>query len=244
MHLSMLMPDPMHVLHLGVLQWVIAAALLVLCRTGRWGEAAGDWKKRLAVQLRAAFSSFTTWCAAHAAPTSQRVFTPGMLGRGDDQTSFATFKGKAANNRWTALWLNDAFYESGHASLEAAVLWGFCDVLHLLHNVAAPAFSPQEASRFAHSCAIALSCYAELQALAASAGEALWPLKPKVHQMAHMADCVSQTRANPSWHWAFCDEDFNAKVVGMCKVAHPRTLTLRVVQRHTLRWRLRLHDEA
>lgn len=244
MHLSMLMPDPMHVLHLGVLQWVIAAVLLVLCEAGHWGRPTGDAKTRLAVQLRAAYACFKTWCLAHAARTSQRVFTPGMLGRGDLQTSFAEFKGKAANNRWTLLWLNDVLYDVGQPSLEAVVVWGFCDVLHLLHSVQEPQFSQREAAQFSRSCLMALCCYAELQRLAQASGQALWPLKPKLHQMAHIADSVAETRANPSWQWAFCDEDFNAKVMAMCRVAHPRTLTLRVAQRYMLRWRLRLSQSA
>jgi hypothetical protein len=149
--------------------------------------------------------------------------------------AFPTFKGKAANSRWVCVWLSDVMYELGEVTKEAALMWGLADALYILHEEEDAWLTQVVADRFAASVRLALLAYSALAAEAAAASLPLWCLKPKHHQLDHMADLVRRTRQNMRWHWAFADEDFNAKVMAISKSCHPKNLVRRTIQKYALR---------
>eukprot|EP00969_Alexandrium_andersonii_P164113 7253139-Alexandrium_andersonii.AAC.1 len=77
-HLSMVQPDIMHVLHLGVCSFAVGSELIILCGRGHFGNFTGNQHVRLASALRAAYARFGAYCASRAVSTSQLCFTPGM----------------------------------------------------------------------------------------------------------------------------------------------------------------------
>ena len=140
------------------------------------------------------------------------------------------------------MWLNDFLYDVGDSqSLEAIVVYGFTDQLHLLHSTKAPAFTQAEADRFAHSGRMALQAWSVLARRAQAKQQFLWQLKPKLHAWDHLTRDVASTRANPAALREFRDEDLNGKIVRLPRSgrlgASRKTLAKRVRQR----WRLLLY---
>ena len=245
-HLSMLICDPMHVLHLGVLQWAIGNMLVILAGEGFWGHFAGLQKKRLDKALRVAYGEFIAWCKGRACYPSQGTFNANSVSRGEDGLSFPEFKGKAANSRWIALWLNDVLYRNGpEHELESGLFWGLCEMLHLMHIVPGPWFPTNVACRFARACRVALLSYGALARAARADGLPLWCVKPKHHQLDHLGTVVRTARLHPGFHWAFCDEDFNGRITTVAKACqHPHVFSKRVLEKYSLNVWLGLESQC
>ena len=69
----------------------------------------------------------------------------------------------------------------------------------------------QEAESFVACGQALLRSYAALSHQARARSLRLWPLRPKLHQLAHLLRGVQQTHVRPGW--AFADEDFNQLVM-------------------------------
>ena len=235
--LCMLVCDPMHCLHLGVLQWAIGNMLVILAGEGLWGTFTGERKPRLDKALRIAYGQFKAWCKARACYLSQPTFTANCINRGDNgANNFPEFKGKAANARWVTLWLCDLLYRSGPAhELESGLFWGLCEMLHIMHMWPGPWLRADEASRFARACRVALLSNAALARAARADGLPLWCIKPKHHQLDHLGAVVQATHVNPKVQWAFCDEDFNGRITKIARVCNqPHLFSQRVVEKYYL----------
>ena len=113
---------------------MIGNLMVILAAPGHWGIFPGDAATRLNFAMRVAFGEFSQWCRSRAVHTSQEVFTGAMLNRSDSRSTFPRFKCKAANGRWVATWLNDVLYTRGRCELEEVVIWGACDLLHVMHS--------------------------------------------------------------------------------------------------------------
>ena len=233
-HLDMLACDPMHCVHLGVLQWIIGSLLVVLAQSGHWGIFAGDAVTRLNLAMRVAFGEFVTWCKQRAVHTSQEPFTAAMLNRSEKQAVFPKFKCKAANGRWVGMWLNDVFVTRNVLGLEAAVIWGVCEMLHIMHEHHRAFLSRREASRFVRGGTCMLRSYAALALKAKGDGLALWCIKPKHHLLSHLIDHVGSSCENPSVFWTFCDEDFNGRMAKMSGNLNAKQFSLRAMERYVL----------
>ena len=240
--LCMLVCDPMHCLHLGVLQWAVGNALVLLSGEGRWGVFEGQRKHKLDKSLRVAYSEFQPWCRCRAISTSQPVFTANSVNRGESPNSFPEFKGKASNTRWVTMWLCNVLYHIGPRT-EAALFWGLCEMLHIMHVFPGPWLTGRVAQRFARACRVALLSYGCLARAAKADCLPLWGVKPKHHQLDHLGEVVARTHMHPGYAWAFCDEDFNGRI---CKVAaacmHPHVFSLRVLEKYSLKVWLSLED--
>lgn len=130
-----------------------------------------------------------------------------QVNRGESNFTFPEFKSKAANAKHVCTWLADVLYKHGHDTDAAALMWGLADVLHCMHTWERPWVCDADACRLERSGRVALLAYSALAKNACDDGLPLFCLKPKHHQFDHLLMLVKRTGLNPSYHWAFCDED-------------------------------------
>ena len=75
-------------------------------------------------------------------------------------------------------------------------------------------------------------------------GNRRWHILPKHHEFLEMLLAATRTRLNPSYHWAFADEDYVGMVAELGKICHARTMTVSVLRRYSIRYRLHLYRET
>ena len=244
-HLSMIMCDPMHSIHLGFAQIAVGSMLVVLAMQGEWGMFAGRRKERLNAALRKAYGDFVTFCRRSGAHTSQPTFDAGMLNKAETDLDFPSFNAKAHNTRWVVMWIAVLLYTKQSPGPEAALFWGLADVLHIMHEIPGPWLTEELAVRFYNSGMVALLSFAHLALAAKRNNIPLWPCKPKMHQVDHLCQLVLQTRLQPSYAWAFADEDFNGRMVKMAyKVEHPLQFSKRTMEKYCLQMFLSVKQAA
>ncbi|MCP4238933.1 MAG: hypothetical protein GY772_00030 [bacterium] len=244
-HLRMIMPDPMHTLHLGVCQWAVGSVMITLCELGLWGRFGhGDKVSKLNAQLRCAYTEFRGWCRRNNVRCSQPEFTAASMNRGDTPHTFPEFKAKAMNTRWVTAWLAEVTCNYDASSTEAILMWGLADLLFVMHGARNPRLSPADARRLERAGRVALLAYGDLARSAAERALPLYCIKPKHHQLDHMLHRTLQTNCNPRYAWAFCDEDFNGRVVRLMRLGQPRHVALRAVRQYALRLYLSLKDAS
>ena len=241
-HLTMLTADPMHVLHLGVLQWAVASLMLVLCSRDFWGTFAGNVVVRLNSQLRVAYVAFRDWCRARNVSQSQPPFSAVIFNRRDDQWVFPELKTKAANTRWIALWLDSVMQNTGDVTAEVSMMRGFAVMLELMHGCEKPYLSQLEADEFGRAGRVALLSYSHLAGQAYSNGLPLYQVKPKHHQLDHLITKVESTLMNPRFNWAFGDEDFNGRITALVRGKYSSKFVSRAMQKYQLRMYLSVKD--
>ena len=149
-HLTVLICDPMHALHLGVFQWIVASVMVLLAEAGEWGVYRGERIVRLNNALRRAYRHFKEWCRQHGINTSQECFTAASTGRAEDAHSFPQFKGKAANTGRVIEWLHAVYDAKGQRCLITCLLWGCCEMIAVMRDHKGPFLSADAARRFAH----------------------------------------------------------------------------------------------
>ena len=243
-HVSMLICDPMHALHLGICQWAAGSMLFILAWDFKqWGVFHGPQKTRLDGALRKAHAQFRKWCRARAIYTSQAVFSTNSIGKGEDFKAFPALAGKAANLRWVTMWLNDVLVKRGERTLEAALFSGLADMLYIMTEVPGPWLSQPQADRLFVAGRSALLAYGALAMLAKSRGHALWCVKPKHHQVDHLISAVKESRIHPGWAWAFADEDFNSRVMKLARhVKRRHLMSQRLLERYAIRMLLMVQN--
>eukprot|EP00974_Lingulodinium_polyedra_P007402 704077-Lingulodinium_polyedra.AAC.1 len=119
-------------------------------------------------------------------------------------------------------------------------------MLYIMHDACPDEFwLPKDmAGRFAKAGRIALLAYSDLARAAKESNLALWPFKPKHHQLDHIVSLVSASCWHPARNWAFCDEDFNGRIMAMVKSSDPRALIQRTMQKYSLRLCLSVRTDA
>ena len=233
--LSMLVCDPMHAIHLGVLQWACGSLLVVLSGLGVWGSFIGTQKQKLDAALRVAFGQFKRWCQRQGVHTSQLLFTAARVNRGDDNNAFPVLACKAANAKWITYWLSDVLWHRGTMCLEAAVFWGLAEMLHIMSMRVGPWLTQATAARFQSAGRVALVAYAELAREAKRNRQPLWVLKPKHHQVDHLCTVVAETCLHPGYAWAFADEDFNGRLMKIARsCCAPHKFSATVLEKYIL----------
>ena len=93
-----------HTDHLGVAQWLVAAALLDFADA--LAHAPGDWQCRCNRALRDLYFTFKDWCGKNGFESPQRQFSVAMLSMSDGRLCWPEFKSKPHNTyvvgRWCA----------------------------------------------------------------------------------------------------------------------------------------------
>lgn len=198
---------------------------------GKWGFAGDNLDECLA----RAHLEFKEWCRVNRVNCSQPVFSTLRLHYGGFEFPFLA--AKAWNSRCVSAWQADVVAAMCSDGLDAEQ----ADTLSLLKSITygIHAFytGQEHGGRFlSQSEADIIKCafYKSVKAFKKiairrnQAGFRLWPLKPKWHALAHIADDLSSgARENPRTFHCFRDEDVMGLVKKSgsqfmyCALAHP-----------------------
>lgn len=234
--------DIMHTLELGILQVAIPSALQELATTAP-AEVAGAGSifgmGPPAARMCEATRQYHRWCAVNGVASKVSRITPAWI---EGATPAISQKhAKAAALRSMMYWLRDicvaAAGGSGHSALRAA----FFDCLVKADEVmrAHGRFLPAQAGEdLAKHVEDALLAYNALAVSSFRAGARLWPLKPKLHALTHIA--YDHCRVNPRSVHCYADEDMVGRVKRIYIRCHPSSAPLRSLERYvlhtTVRW--------
>lgn len=125
-----------------------------------------------------------------------------------------------------------AFFSCGPARLPEAggtrcvcvclpheAMWSYAE-LHYIMDVAPRYMLPAQIER-AHACGNAfLIAYQRLAEIALTQGRALYHLRPKLHEAAHMVLNIAATGYNPRYLACWADEDFIGRVCHLAKLTN------------------------
>ena len=210
--LLMCIPDPMHLVHLGVCLVTIGSTLFLLLQRGMFGVFGGKRSVRISCGLAAAYVRFKSFAKRNRLGHSQHKFTIGMAGMSKPK-KFPEMKAKAHNAAVIVQWLNYEVRRDPAASdLERSCLESLAGVLAMMHaKRSSEQFTATETMMFVQCGRAYLSSYSLLSSQARRLNVKLWPMRPKHHQMLHLVNMVRDTHARPGW--AFADEDYNGQVL-------------------------------
>ena len=171
--------------------------------------------------------------------SSQRMFTHHTLGL-TALGSWNMFKGKAANTLKVLCWSSEKLAPMAATDFErnmAACLWGFAEVFHI-SEAAGQRLSQDEAQRLEFARRAACQGYVRCTQHCISAVPVMssFPLKPKLHYFDKSIRLACESLTNPTWSWAFADEDFIGRIKKMAHRTHFLTVGLRCLERWQLKW--------
>ena len=203
--LLMVIPDPMHMLHLGVLLVTVGTVLALLLERNVFGVFHGCRQAKLYAGLRAAYVQFRKFTRRHRITQSQTRFTVGMLGM-HKAKHYPEMKAKAHNSAVLLQWVNFELRKDPSASLlEKSCVESLAGLIALQHKRGP--FEAGEAHLYVQYGRAYLRSYASLASRARAANIKKWPLRPKHHQVSHLMLEVEATGVKPAW--CFADEDYN-----------------------------------
>ena len=246
--LWMIMFDLMHIVLLGILQYLLGGVLWELCLESRWYRPPrGSWQSKTNHQLRLAFRDFKDWLQAKQLSSSHPCFN--VLGLSmHTLNDCPCLKIQAANCLLVCQWLSEvccrdaAALPSGHhGQVRATALWGFSQTFAILqgeqHWVSDDAVSRLHTTRLA-----ACQGYNALSAFAEAAKINRYPMKPKNHLFDHCCRDTFVFRENPTFCWVFADEDMIGKVKAIASRCHPFKMGLRTLKRWAMRYYAQLRN--
>ena len=247
-HISMVRGEYMHLVCLGVGHVVVASMFLELCQEGMFGHRfVGRKLIRYNLQLRYAYLKFTAWAKSNRRSHSQRMFSLALLSLGTSMKRIPIFKGKAANTMVVLQWLESLVsckeqQTSRHQKLRALTVISLCRQWRLCH-VRSLWFTTLQARSFARDVRRFLFASKLLFWRSRRLNKRTWCLKPKHHQLMHLGELVQRTRRFPASHWCFSDERFVGGMKRVLPNLRPgrKKASLRLLQRHYIGIRLRLH---
>ena len=215
-HLSMVLMDLMHSLHLGMLPLTLGSIFVELLKINFWcGPASGLWQHRWAIQLRTAYAQFIVWLAEHNIQLSPPRFTLARLSL-SSKSDPPLLKGKAAMNMLVARWLLSVLTSlsaasgDAHHELMCCTLWGFIRGVDIFKS-AGRFLNPSEKVRLEAARKAAFVAHARLAHAAIASNSTLWRTIPKSHYIDHLYRC--EDCLNPACGWTFADEDWIGRLI-------------------------------
>ena len=235
-HLDCIKLDLMHIIMLGILQYIIGSVMCELLRDNHWGPAQiGPWQERYATQLETAYGMFKDWARQRRLKHREPQFTVARLSI-TSLNSEPLWKGKAANTFKVGLWLADVCAqaaESEHNRLRTNVLFGVTQSV-IVCKQAGHFLSDLEVRNLETCRQSCLYCFSALSHEAKRAGLLLWPLKPKLHMYDHAMRRAQRDRENPLSFWCFADEDFVGSMAKVCKSCHDSSRETQAIFKYLL----------
>lgn len=249
-HLDMIVLDYMHIVCLGVAQFLVGNALFELADSGRFGAAWGQLRQlqRWNLQLRLGWFQFKAWCRRNGHQASQHMFTAAMLSM-TNSLDWPMFKGKAHNTMVVLMWLAwvteaERSADDMHQRMRARALHCLAQCWQEMTTHKTLWLSRSTAKMIHVNGRMFLLCYRGLAAEACRKKVARWALKPKFHLLDHCLWQGLQSRRSLASHWAFGDEHYVGVIAKIGKKTHIRTSGRRTLQRHMLRVKLRMNRSA
>lgn len=242
--LSMLRIDTMHTICLGLGRFLNAAVLLWLCRSGhaRFGEGSLDQR------LRRSWVCFKAWCYTMSVMTTQRVFCLKRIGpKGWLTHEYPELLTKAWNSRIITAWLADEACQAQarevgdgeeERCLVQAVTYWLAKAYSIMEGNPRN-LSAEVADGLARCFEELLSVWTALSNLALEVSALGWPVRPKWHLIAHLADIVRADRVNPRHYHCFRDEDQVGTLIKVAASSHRSTVSISVLNKYLLRLGLR-----
>lgn len=230
----------MHIVNLGIDQWVNAATLLALLEREFFGAKTVALSERLQVcTLR-----FRRWCSLHGIMQSQPFITVGMLHLGSKAAPTPPeLTLKAYHSRVFLAFLSCccevALQKAGDDSeLQLiAVLTSNLAHWHLAVETYPRYLVQQQAAHLSQLADRVCLLYKELAARAIQSSSLCWPLKPKLHGFQEINFFMCKNMYNCRFSHCFKDED----CMGLCKHiarrVHRDMLEFRLLCRLQLRYR-------
>ena len=246
-HSGMIMADLMHVVLLGISHWLNGGSLWqMVWHENHFGTSPGPWKQAANTLLANAFKSFQTFCKDHRLTSSHALFTTSQLSMntlGDNPF----LKAKAANNLQIAKWLGHEAHlshlndpDNDHKKIRSIALASFVHIFAVSQGklwLSDVDVVELERARYASLTAYKALCDHSLQE-----NRNYFPMKPKCHLCDHAVRDSKRTRLSACSHWCFSDEDFIGRVKKLAQRCHLRSVSLRVLQRWSIRLWMTLRD--
>lgn len=192
---SMLRYDLMHIVQLGVAQWVNGASLLWLCQKGFFE---GD---SLAQQLASAWCRFKRWAAGLGLTPTQKVFTGRRLLC--HIIEYVELQGKAWNSRLITSWLAVEMAQIEAADEETQLITSLQFLLSessRFLEVRGRYLLPEEGAQYNSLVTDALLIYRELARRNYLRGRLWHPLRPKLHAWAEIGRVCQADLINPRFY--------------------------------------------
>ncbi|CAK8996463.1 unnamed protein product, partial [Durusdinium trenchii] len=235
-------PDIMHIVHLALAPDAAASVLLDLTDTDMYFEGSSRDDRLYKIWV-----SYKTFCEDERIPdrAARRLFTNQILnpGRGKfPEISQKVISAMAA--RYLLFWMS--------GFLRGLVQAGFSEERLMYSSAAIGALAAMELIMLREdrvltelACAEFKRAYLTFRSglnwLAEESlqkSQARWKLRPKIHQLAHLAHDFLPM--NPRTYSNFLDEDFNGKTKRVAQATHPLYMSKQVAERYavgvTLRW--------
>ncbi|CAE7311028.1 unnamed protein product, partial [Symbiodinium sp. KB8] len=206
----------MHVVNLGLAQWINAATLLALLDRGFFGAKT----VALAARLQVCTLRFRRWCSLHGIMQSQPFITVGMLHMGSAAAPTAPeLTLKAYHGRVFLAFLScccEVALQSAGDDSELQLIAALTSNLahwHLAVESYPRYLLPDQATRLWSLANRTCLLYRSLAARAIRAGSLCWPLKPKLHAFLEINFFMCKNLYNCRYTHCFKDED----CMGLCK---------------------------
>ena len=192
------------------------------------------------MQLATAYAEFRGWLKQHGVSCSQGRFSVNKLGM-HALSDYPCLKAKGHNSLMIMRWLATATQRL-HAERQtwrshtlACMTWGFSNFINILQDNG-QWVRDEDVPKLMQARAAALHNYNALSHAAASANppQALWPMKPKIHLLDHVARDVANNKLNATWYWTFLDEDFVGRMTRLAAMTHRANCRRRLIDRWVL----------
>ena len=226
----------MHVVNLGILQYVLGSAVSLLAEVhGFFGPG------KLPERLTEMTERFKRWASSCGITHSQGYITRGMLHHKKRGTEYPLLTLEAYNGRvflpficlcLRLLWQQTTDLEVGLAYYCCERLSAWMDGLERCPRYLSEAQADMLAGHALRFCEI----YLKLVRLGLAKNVLRWHLVPKFHvYIRHLAQEVQALRYNPRFHHTYLDEDMMGTLKALCKRVHRSWMEPRVLGRWLLR---------
>ena len=211
-------PDAMHLLDLGLYQFIVASCMFELAIQGVWGGASREER------FFSAHVEYVAWCQLHNLPPCPR-FQYAKVCPTNDNYAFTQQSAKASQTRYLVRWVCEVLQRPGvsegmHGGIRLAMFSRFV----AFENVCGRngRYLPQgERDLIAQYMEEALLCLNALAAEAIAAGNLyLWHIVPKAHMASHMAFDCAGAGVNPRRVTCYADEDMVGRMKRVMSRCH------------------------
>ena len=234
--------DALHCLDLGVLQYVIASALVELVQENVWPGTSRE------ECFFAAHADYAAWCRTWGIPPAPR-FVAKKFYPENDYPCLTQNMAKGAQTRWMQYWVLDVLKRPGgnttlHGQMRLCMFTKLCRAEDIMLDsgrfLSAPGVQEVQAA-----VETALQCYNALALEAVTVNLYLWGMSPKFHMLTHLAYDMA-AEANPRSTSCYADEDMVGRMKRLMSRCHGSTAGVMGVHRYIIlvgvRWWKRLAE--
>ena len=225
----MVMPDILHVWHLGVGRDLAGSAIVFMIKETDIFQGANQQER-----LHSATMSLKQFARSQKLPLKLHKLSKAKLGW--TGKTFPELKSSGYDTYVTLKWLlqlSHVFSDALPNSL-CSCLWTADHVISLLTN-GGRYLSEEEQENKEVFGMVFLREYMALANLALRQRKRLYRLRPKFHILHHMVKFKPQSLLNPAAFSTWVDEDCNKRLMRVLRQTDPRTSCKRLLQRYLLR---------